>query len=135
MLCDTGPMVALIDRKDPRHAECLAALDILPVAPLATTWPCLTEAMYLLHRGGGLDAQRELWSYLVDGFIKLEAPEENDWQGIFGLMSQYRDMPLDFADASLIVTAMRLNDWKLFTVDRRLGAIQVSGKRWLQLVP
>lgn len=135
MLCDTGPMVALIDRKDPHHASCVAALDALPVEQFTTTWPCLTEAMYLLRRGGGLEAQRELWGYLADGFIKLASPHEDDLRSIFDFMSQYRDMPLDFADASLIVIAARLQDWKIFTVDRRLSAVQIFGRQWLEIIP
>jgi hypothetical protein len=52
ILCDTGPLVALIDQDDSFHTSCVAAL--LPAEPLLTTWPCLVEAMYLLWRAGGL---------------------------------------------------------------------------------
>lgn len=47
MLTDTGPLVALVNRNDPHHAPCLTVLKRLPAAPLVTTWPCFTEAMYL----------------------------------------------------------------------------------------
>jgi uncharacterized protein len=53
ILCDTGPLVALIDQDDAFHARCVAALSALPAEPLLTTWPCLVEAMYLLWRAGG----------------------------------------------------------------------------------
>lgn len=59
--CDTGPLVALIDRDDPHHPRCVAALDRLPPDVLVTSWPCLTEAMYLLGRASGLPAQEALW--------------------------------------------------------------------------
>jgi uncharacterized protein len=48
MLTDTGPLVALLDADDPYHAACVVALTGLPPEPLETTWPCFTEAMYLL---------------------------------------------------------------------------------------
>lgn len=48
ILCDTGPLVALIDRDDLYHTQSVAALNTLPASPLLTTWPCLVEAMYLL---------------------------------------------------------------------------------------
>jgi predicted nucleic acid-binding protein len=61
ILCDTGPLVALVDQDNSAHARCVAALNALPASPLLTTWPCLVEAMYLLWRAGGLPAQEELW--------------------------------------------------------------------------
>lgn len=61
-LCDTGPLVALIDRDDARHARCVDVLGLLPPGPLLTTWPCFTEATYLLGRAGGFPAQEVLWN-------------------------------------------------------------------------
>ena len=66
ILCDTGPLIALIDQDDLSHTQCVATLSTLPASPLLTTWPCLVEAIYLLWRAGGLPAQEELWSYLAD---------------------------------------------------------------------
>jgi hypothetical protein len=44
ILCDAGPLVALLDRGDAGHARCAAALDHLS-KPLVTTRPAFTEAM------------------------------------------------------------------------------------------
>jgi predicted nucleic acid-binding protein len=77
-LCDTGPLVALVDQDDSAHARCVAALNTLPASPLFTTWPCLVEAMYLLWRARRLPAQEELWSYLADGLIVLHTPEAKE---------------------------------------------------------
>ena len=49
ILCDTGPLVALIDsRQGEAHDNCRAIVDNLRDT-LHTTWPCVTEAMYLAH--------------------------------------------------------------------------------------
>ena len=48
ILCDTGPLVALIDQDDSSHARCVAALRTLAAVLLLTTWPSWVEAMYLL---------------------------------------------------------------------------------------
>jgi len=53
ILTDTGPLVALLDKSDANHQACLAASQGLPAEPLLTTWPCFTEAMYLLGAVGG----------------------------------------------------------------------------------
>jgi len=60
ILTDTGPLVALINRNDPNHQISVRAAKRLPKQPLVTTWPCFTEAMYLLFKAGGHPAQREL---------------------------------------------------------------------------
>ena len=107
-LCNTGPLVALVDRDDPHRVRCVATLRLLPAQPLLTAWPCLTEAMYLLWRAGGVSAQDELWGYLADGLVALHVPEVREWERMRVLMQQYHDAPMDLADASLVVAAERL---------------------------
>lgn len=52
MLADTGPLVGITDRNDTHHAVCQSILRKLR-EPLETTWPCFTEAMYLLGKADG----------------------------------------------------------------------------------
>ena len=134
-LCDTGPLVALVDRDDPHHVRCVAALRTLPAQPLLTTWPCLTEAMYLLWRAGGVPAQDELWGYLADGLVVLHAPEAQEWARMRVLMQQYQDAPMDLADASLVVAAERLHLRRIFTVDRHFHAYRIDGTHPFDVIP
>jgi len=60
-LTDTRPLVALFDADDKFHIQAEQALARLPRKPLLTTWPCLTESMYLLHEAIGYAAQEDLW--------------------------------------------------------------------------
>ncbi len=70
-MTDTGPFVVLINRNDRDHKRCLTGGRLLPRKPLVTTWPCLTEAMYLLHRAAGHDGQAALWRWRADGRLML----------------------------------------------------------------
>ena len=117
ILCDAGPLVALIDRADPNHAKCVAAAKRLPNAPLLTTWPCFTEAMYLSHRGCGYAAQARLWQYRNDRRLVLHEATPVEVDRMSELMARYRDVPMDLADASLIATAELLNADLIFTLD------------------
>jgi predicted nucleic acid-binding protein len=53
ILTDTGPLIALLDKRDDYHHQCLEVLNRLPAEPMFTTWPCLTEAMHILGAVGG----------------------------------------------------------------------------------
>lgn len=117
-LTDASPLVALINAKDKNHARCMAVLPALS-APLLTTWPAFTEAMYLLFRYGGSPAQRELWSYVQDGLISFHTLGAVEQKRMPELMEKYRDRPMDLADASLVAAAEVLGITRIFTLDSR----------------
>lgn len=134
-LCDTGPLVALIDTTDQYHQACVDGLAALPAAPLLTTWPCFTEAMHLLNRVGGIQAQNKLWEFVVSGLVEFCLPVPDEWRRMHELMNQYADLPLDLADASLISASEQLGDRQLFSVDSRLRAVRIGNRHVFDVVP
>lgn len=134
-LCDAGPLVALIDRDDANHARCVAALAQLPAGGLLTTWPAFTEAMYLLGRAGGLQAQDTLWGYLADGLVRLLPTEPGEYDRMRTLMRQYQDTPMDLADASLVVAAERTALRRIFSLDRHFRTYRIHASEAFEVVP
>jgi hypothetical protein len=133
ILIDTGPVVALLRRPDQHHERCAAALSKLQ-QPLATVWPVVTEAMFLL--ADRPDAQAALWQSLEDEAIALLALDRNDIPRIRELMWKYRDRSMDFADAALVRVAEREGLDTVFTVDRKdFEVYRLSGRRRFQIVP
>lgn len=60
-LCDTGPLIALLDRRQTdAHGRCIAALPTLRT-PLIVVWPVIAEAMYLAGKLGRWPLQELLW--------------------------------------------------------------------------
>jgi predicted nucleic acid-binding protein len=106
ILTDAGPLVALLDRGESSHAACVACLHEL-TGPMLTTWPALTEAMYLLGEAGGWTAQDAL---------PFQGPAQSERTR--ALMAKYRDRPMDLADASLVVLAEERKLRDIFTLDR-----------------
>ena len=52
------------------------------------------------------------------------------------LMQKYQDMPMDFADASLVAIAERNKSLrKVFTIDRQFHAIRLADGQFLEIVP
>ena len=134
-LTDTGPLVALINRNDPNHAVCLAATKQLPAGPLVTTCPCFTEAMYLLFRAGGYPAQEELWQWRRVARLVLHTSTVPEMERMAELMGQYRDRPMDLADASLIAASEHLGLQRVFSIDRDFYIYRLANGSVLEVVP
>jgi hypothetical protein len=114
-LIDTGPLVALFDRRDAAHARCVSALRRLRGA-LWTTTPVLTEAFHMLQpQSRGSDALRE---FRARGGLAVWFPNTESLTRAFELMELYRDHPMDLADASLVAAAESLGTRRIFTLDR-----------------
>ena len=134
-LTDAGPLVALANKKDPNHARCITSAKALPKAPLLTTWPCFTEAMYLLHREGGYRAQEELWQLRRKGIVRMHSLTETETDRMDALMLQYRATPMDIADASLVAVAESLHLTRIFTLDHHFRAYRIHNTGVFEVVP
>jgi predicted nucleic acid-binding protein len=120
ILVDAGPLVAFVDADDQHHAKCAAALKGVR-EPLATVWPPLAEALYLL--ADLPKAQDALWEMLQRGALQLLPLDSSDVPRIRELMRKYANRPMDLADAALIRVAEREGLRRIFTVDRRDFAV------------
>ena len=117
LLMDTGAYVAYLDTDDPWHTRMSAAIDAVTV-PMWTTMPVVTEAMfYLIHCPGGVE---DLVTFLEETGTNIAGLSEFDaLKRATALMAKYRDIPMDFADASLVCLADELNVRDILTVDER----------------
>jgi len=116
ILVETGPLVALIHEDDDLHPRCKEVLLSLRDS-LATVWPVLTEAMYLLNFSW--EAQSALWEMVEAGAVEILPLGNNDIPRMKELMRKYRDLPMDLADAALVRVAERERLRRIFTLDRR----------------
>lgn len=108
--------MALIDADDQHHANCVAALKTFR-EPLATVWPPVVEAMYLL--ADVPKAQDALWEMLERGALHILPLASPDVPRMRELMRKYADRAMDFADAALLRVAEREGIRKIFTLDRQ----------------
>ncbi len=116
ILVDTGPLVALLHADDQHHENCKEALRSIR-GSLATVWPVVTEAMYLL--AFSWTAQNALWEMVEGELLALLPLDVHDASRMKALMSKYRDLPMDLADAALVRVAEREKIRQIFTIDRR----------------
>lgn len=133
VLVDTGPLVALFDPSDSDHAACTRQLAAVERRPLVTTLAVLTEATYLLSFS--IRAQEALLDFIAAGAISVMDFDRECIARARELMSKYSDLPMDFADATLVVAAEKLDTVDVFTLDRRDFATYRLGRRKLKLRP
>jgi uncharacterized protein len=133
-LTDAGPLIALIDKADGDHARCVAALDDLD-APLVSTWPVFTEACYLLGDRVGWQGQDALWRLVLRDDLQLVEMSAAMRGRSRDLMAQYRDLPMDLADASLVALAESKRLRRVFTLDEDFRVYRLPGRRSFEVVP
>ena len=114
-LCDSGPLIALFDPSERSHDHCRAALQEFR-GRFVTSWPVLTEVFHFLDRPVG---RALLWDFVLSDAVRVEEVLKSDLARMRVLMEQYADLPMDFADASLVALAERLRVFRVFTLDRR----------------
>lgn len=134
ILTDAGPLVAIIDRDDPDHNACVAALATLR-GPMVTTWPAFTEAMYLLGRGGWTP-QSHLWRLLLSGRLEIADPAEGSASRLAELMERYKDHSMDLADACLVALAESRGTRHIFTLDRNdFQSYRMRDRKRFEVIP
>src|SRR5215470_14066847 len=95
VLVDTGPIVAILSRRDQFHRACVDALHHLP-GPLFTCWPVITEAAWLLRRDP--NAVLQLLNSIDTGFLELLPLATADAKPIAAVLKKYRDIRIQLAD-------------------------------------
>lgn len=130
IIADTGFWVALANRDDRHHARAMAWLEKLD-EPLVCTWPVVTETSYLLlRRVSGETQRRFLLSYEEGAFGIFELVKVH-MARMVQLMEKYADLPMDLADASLVILAEHLGRGRILSTDAR----DFGAYRWKQHEP
>ena len=133
ILIDAGPLVALADRHDAHHRQCVEISTIL-LKPRITTWPVLTEAAWIMRKSP------QFLLLLLPAFMSGEitihqpGPEALPWMVEF--MERYSNIGAQLADASLMYVAECEAVDAIFTLDRRDFSIyRTRRNRALKMVP
>jgi predicted nucleic acid-binding protein len=118
VIADSGYWVALGNIKDRFHhraKDVLAQLTDIPV----TTWPVITETSFLLRRSGGIGPQLAFLRAMGGGASRIFELESDHFSRMETSMKKYQDLPMDLADASLVILAEELGHGRILSTDRR----------------
>ena len=122
---DTSGLFALLNRTDKDHERVKAAL-FEDKGPYLVPAGIIAEIAYMVEERLGARALESLILDLQSGGLALECGEE-DLPRIRELVGRYADLPLGFADASVITCAER-NGGRVLTLDlRHFGVVAAEG--------
>jgi uncharacterized protein len=118
LVCDTGPLLAGLDRDDPDHARC-ASLLTEATEDLVVPTLVLAELDYWCRK---LRLEGAWLAFLEDvdaGAWRIEHPSAADLRRARALQAQYHDLDLGVVDASVLALVERLGEPKVATLDHR----------------
>jgi predicted nucleic acid-binding protein len=132
-LVDTGAILAFLDGNDRWHAACVEGFAQVRF-PLLTSEAVLTELFHFM--GGRFHLVDTAWRFVSSGALTLGTITDADLPALSHLMNQYRDRPMDFADATLVHLAERESLTTILTVDfSDFQTYRVGGRRRFRILP
>jgi len=122
IIVDSGFWFGLFDRKDAHHLVCKKFL-MQCNEPMITTFPVLTEALHLLMRREQVQLAFDLFAFLQvlhkQNKFFIFSLQDTHLPKLHALMLQYADLPMDLADASLVLLAEELGHGRILSTDKR----------------
>jgi len=113
-ICDTGPLVAYLDRREPHHPWA-ANLFTQVLAPMLTCEAVIAETSYFL-REGGVDVEL-LFEMIERGSLTIDFNLSQHWQRVRTLMGRYQQM--DLADACVVAMSEAHRRCQVLTLDAK----------------
>ena len=113
-LIDAGPLIALFDKHDTYHKRALAFIKNND-GPLITTWPVVTEVSHMLDFG--TLTQVNFLKWINRGGLHIFELEHAHLNRIIELSEKFMDVPMDLADATLIVASEARRIEEIATID------------------
>ena len=133
VIMDTGPWVALIDRSEGKHNQSVEWFRQFE-GDIFSSEAVLTEVLYLLN--SSCKAQLAAFDFVLNGAITIVPSDLESLRKAKKLMAKYSDVPMDYADATLVCLADDLSIPHVVTFDvRGFGIYRFSLKRPFMILP
>jgi predicted nucleic acid-binding protein len=130
-LLDTGVIVALLDRDERRHLQCVEVVSDI-VGPLATCEAVIAETCYLLRRIHG--APEAVIRNVANGVFQTPVRLVDQTASIEKLLKKYRNVPMDLADACLVDLADQMDTGQILTLDSDFEIYRWRSRRKFRLL-
>jgi predicted nucleic acid-binding protein len=131
VLIETGPLVALIDRREKHHAWAVAQAERFS-PPFLTSEAVITEACFLVrHVAGGATAVLE---FVIRGLLHIPFQLQSEAIAIERLMQRYINLPMSLADASLVRLSELQPTSTILTFDQHFMIYRKNRRELIQAI-
>jgi predicted nucleic acid-binding protein len=126
VLIDTGCIVALLDKGERHHRQCVEVVQELQ-AVFVTCEAVIAESCHLLKRWP--QACDALLTNVERGVYQIPFHLSEAAAGVRPLMSKYKQVPMDLADACLVWMAGTLKTGRILTLDEDFSIYRWHGHK------
>jgi uncharacterized protein len=129
ILIDAGPLIALFDSSDKYHRKMRSFLKANPFRYVSTI-AVFTEVSHMLDFNTA--AQRDFYEWVMYKGVIISDINQNDMLRLLELTDKYSSLPMDFADATLVITAEKTGIRQIISIDRDFDIYRLPGKEQIQ---
>ncbi len=131
VLIDSGPLVAVLRRRDQHHGWARAHFEA-GVEPFLTCEAVVSECFFLLERAR--EGKQALSALLERGIVLVEFSFALQRAETLRLIRRYNDMPMSFADACLVRMAEQIDAATILTTDADFRTYRKNGRQMIPLI-
>jgi len=131
ILIDAGPLIALFDSSERHHQPIKTFLKEHPFRYVSTL-AVFTEVSHMLDFS--TDAQRDFYEWVMYKGVFISDINQNDMPRLVELTGKYADLPMDFADATLVITAEKTGIREIISLDKDFDIYRLPGKEQIHNV-
>jgi uncharacterized protein len=119
LIIDSGFFIALLNKKDQYHHQATCQIRSLSDRKWVTTWAIMTEVSHVLAKERAFHVMQRMLNLCENGGLTLFHIDTHHIPRLKQLMEKYQDLPIDLADASLILLAEELGHGEIVSTDKR----------------
>jgi predicted nucleic acid-binding protein len=129
VIIDAGPLIALFNTREKHHAAIKAFLKINQYRYVSTL-AVFAEVSHLLalHQG----AQRDFYKWVMYKGVIISDINQHDMPHLLELTDKYADLPMDFADATLVITAEKTGIREIISLDKDFDIYRLPGREHIK---
>ena len=119
LMIDTGCFIGLYSKRDQYHQKIVKLCSQIQDRKWITTWPVITETCHYFVQKKQTQAILLILELYENRLMQIFSLEERHAKRLQELMNKYKELPMDLADASLVLLAEELSTGDIISTDQR----------------